>query len=36
MVRKMTSLPAQRLGLPYLNLPGEASWPVIAASDIIT
>jgi len=21
---------------PYLNLPGEASWPVIAASDIIT
>jgi hypothetical protein len=21
---------------PYLNLPREASWPVIAASDIIT
>jgi hypothetical protein len=21
---------------PYLNLPGEESWPVIAASDIIT
>jgi hypothetical protein len=21
---------------PYLNLPGKASWPVIAASDIIT
>ena len=21
---------------PFLNLPGEASWPVIAASDIIT
>jgi hypothetical protein len=30
--------PAERLcqDCPYLNLPGEASWPVIAASDIIT
>jgi hypothetical protein len=26
----------RRCRLPYLSLPGEASWPVIAASDIIT